>query len=394
METKLGEMSSSEIQNLLKKLDDDAQKLVSESTWREEALIKINMDNKKEVASTADAIQNRVDLNKVVIDTPALLNMIKHCQDNRLKKTCGYILGVMKKEIGQTSAEENSVMHNNLHVTSIHQDNGIKDLKTLIQNDNEQKKSNNQVGIYVSCELGLAFTYNHLMLMLLQYRNFRNSVMVVYDVNKSQFGMNPLGCYRLSVEAVKAFNLENLQTMTDSPQLVQDKIKSSGLTIANFFLEVPMKLHRSNLLQAFLFDHIQPRMPTFNTNIFNAASNQNYISHHIHKASEVSQQMIEELNKVENQHKKMIQTAKKQNKKIQQMIVSNKDKTVKGSSAEKEDREALESFKVTDSSDSKLDLFLFSNEVDALISSINQFDDCFPDVEMKQETATEETKAQ
>ena len=78
-----------------------------------------------------------------------------------------------------------------------------------------------------------------------------------------------------------------------------------------------MKLHRSNLLQAFLFDHIQPRMPTFNTNIFNAASNQNYISHHIHKASEVSQQMIEELNKVENQHKKMIQTAKKQNKKIQ-----------------------------------------------------------------------------
>ena len=76
------------------------------------------------------------------------------------------------------------------------------------------------------------------------------------------------------------------------------------------------------------------------------------------------------------------------------MIVSNKDKTVKGSSAEKEDREALESFKVTDSSDSKLDLFLFSNQVDALISSINQFDDCFPDVEMKQETATEETKAQ
>ena len=47
METKLGEMSSSEIQNLLKKLDDDAQKLVSESTWREEALIKINIESIK-----------------------------------------------------------------------------------------------------------------------------------------------------------------------------------------------------------------------------------------------------------------------------------------------------------------------------------------------------------
>ena len=240
--------------------------------------------------------------------------------------------------------------------------------------------------------MGLAFNYNNLMLMLLQYRNFRNSVMIVYDVNKSQFGMNPLGCFRLSAQAVKAFNLDNLQKMSENPLLVQDTIQASGLTIANFFEEVPQKLHRSNLLQAFLFDHIQPRMPTFNTNIFNTASNQNYISHHVHKASEVTQQMIEEQSKVENQHKKMIQTAKKQNKKIQQMIVSNKDKTVKGSSAEKEDREALESFKVTDSADSKLDLFLFSNQVDALIGSLNQFDDCFP--EMKYEGASEETKAQ
>lgn len=69
---------------------------------------------------------------------------------------------------------------------------------------------------------------------------------------------------------------------------------------------------------------------------------------------------------------------------MQGTILANKDKTVKGSVAEKEDREALESFHVDDSVNNKVDLFLFSNQVQQLYKSINEFDSCFP----------EETKAQ
>jgi hypothetical protein len=40
--------------------------------------------------------------------------------------------------------------------------------------------------------------------------------------------------------------------------------------------------------------------------------------------------------------------------------LANKDKTLKGSLGEKEDREALETFKVDDNAYDKMDLFLFS----------------------------------
>lgn len=64
-----------------------------------------------------DFIQRRVLINNIVIDTPALLNMIKHCQDskellttgaktaggvefqNGIGEAKGEIMGVLKKEI-------------------------------------------------------------------------------------------------------------------------------------------------------------------------------------------------------------------------------------------------------------------------------------------------------
>lgn len=59
--------------------------------------------------------------------------------------------------------------------------------------------------------------------------------------------------------------------------------------------------------------------------------------------------------------------------------MANKDKTVKGSVGDKEDREALESFSVDDTVHSKMDLFLFSKQIDSLYESINEFDSCFED---------------
>ena len=63
---------------------------------------------------------------------------------------------------------------------------------------------------------------------------------------------------------------------------------------------------------------------------------------------------------------------------MQNSILANKDKTVKGSVADKEEREALENVKVTDDQDSKIDLFLLSKQVESLFDSIGEFSDCFP----------------
>lgn len=146
--------------------------------------------------------------------------------------------------------------------------------------------------------------------------------------------------------------------MTD--HLVQDKIRAQNLDVQSFFEEVDMKIHRSHLLQAFLYDHIQPHMPAFNTNLFKLGASTQHMTQMSFQAGEQSQFLIDELQKIEAQHKNQIKQAKKQNKKIQQQILANKDKTVKGSTGDKEDREALESFSIDDSVYSKMNLFLFS----------------------------------
>ena len=49
------------------------------------------------------------------------------------------------------------------------------------------------------------------------------------------------------------------------------------------FEEIPIKVQRSHMQQAYLFDYIQPEMPAFNTNIFKLAS-QAYFESHVHTA--------------------------------------------------------------------------------------------------------------
>lgn len=87
--------------------------------------------------------------------------------------------------------------------------------------------------------------------------------------------------------------------------------------------------------------------------------------------------MVDELLRIEGSHKKMMQQAKRNNKKLQQSILANKEKTVKGSVADKEEREALESVKILDNADNKTDMFLISNQIDALCSNMAEFDDTF-----------------
>ena len=128
--------------------------------------------------------------------------------------------------------------------------------------------------------------------------------MVVYDVTKSNYGLNPLKCYRLSEKAIEALSLNDAANITD--QLVQDKIRAQNLDINNFFEEVSMKIHRSHLLQAFLYDHIQPHMPAFNTNLFRLGSSTQQMTQLSFQSSEQSHILNEELLKVEGQHKNQI----------------------------------------------------------------------------------------
>ena len=60
--------------------------------------------------------------------------------------------------------------------------------------------------------------------------------------------------------------------------------------MSEFFEEIPIRIHRNHMQQAYLFDYIQPEMPAFNTNVFKLA-NSNYFCSHVHSTMEITEQL-------------------------------------------------------------------------------------------------------
>jgi hypothetical protein len=86
-----------------------------------------------------------------------------------------------------------------------------------------------KVGFYLSVNMGLTFNIDTLTQLYKYYKEFKNSVFIIYDVSKSDYGLNPLHCFRLSEKTIEAFDqsgiLSTPQT-TDKLSLVQERIRS------------------------------------------------------------------------------------------------------------------------------------------------------------------------
>jgi hypothetical protein len=158
--------------------------------------------------------------------------MVKHCRDADYKTGAqGNLMGVVKGDetllITQAIPEVNKSM--------------MADLKETLEKDNQKLMDTNKVGFYLSAHMGLTFNMETLNTLYQCYREFKNSIFLIYDISKANFGMNPLHCYRLSEKAVETLD-KNLNPQFDKMVLIQDKIRSSNLTIQELFEEVPIKL--------------------------------------------------------------------------------------------------------------------------------------------------------
>ena len=113
--------------------------------------------------------------------------------------------------------------------------------------------------------MGQCFTQETLSSILETTKKFKNAVFVVYDHSKSNYGLNPLTAFRLSDKTMSTFtNNHGVMEM----EMLQQSIIKNNLLLAEFFEEIPVKILRSHMQQAYLFDYIQPQMPAFNTNMF------------------------------------------------------------------------------------------------------------------------------
>ena len=99
----------------------------------------------------------------------------------------------------------------------------MQELTEAIENESQKLMDTTKVGFYLSVNMGLTFNIDTLTNLYNCYRQFKNSVFVVYDVSKSDYGLNPLHCFRLSEKAVEAFD-KGIPTTAPVATAVADKI--------------------------------------------------------------------------------------------------------------------------------------------------------------------------
>ena len=138
-------------------------------------------------------MNKRTNLRRVIIDTPALLNLVKHCRESDSNAAQGMLVGVTQRKEGenldsllvtQTMPKANKAQMN--------------DLMATIENESQKLVDTNEVGFYVNSRMGLCFTRELLLTLLEASKKFKNSVFIAYDTSKANFGLNPLHAYRLS----------------------------------------------------------------------------------------------------------------------------------------------------------------------------------------------------
>lgn len=218
----------------------------------------------------------RTALRRVILDTPALLNMVKHCRETPLLSvSTGMLMGVTQREV--TESVDSLLITQTMPKASRAQ---MNDLLSTLEKEDQKLMDTNEVGFYVNTRMGLCFTQEILSAIIESTRKYKNSVFVVYDQSKANNGLNPLRAYRLTEKASASVS-QNEHGLQAALTLEQ---KLGG---ADFFEEVPMKVHRSHMQQAYLFDHIQPGMPAFNTNLFKLARPA-YLESHAFQAAEVT----------------------------------------------------------------------------------------------------------
>ena len=96
----------------------------------------------------------------------------------------------------------------------------------------------NEVGFYVSSRIGLSFNKDTIVQFIDAYKKFKNSIFIVYDISKSDYGMNPLKAYRLSEKALTILTVNGaLQT-----HVIQSSLLSHKISNEEFFEEIHIKI--------------------------------------------------------------------------------------------------------------------------------------------------------
>eukprot|EP01097_Dermamoeba_algensis_P001611 TRINITY_DN1603_c0_g1_i4.p1 TRINITY_DN1603_c0_g1~~TRINITY_DN1603_c0_g1_i4.p1 ORF type:complete len:268 (-),score=44.72 TRINITY_DN1603_c0_g1_i4:421-1224(-) len=180
----------------------------------------------------------------VQIDGLVVLKIIKHCKENSHESVTGQLLGL---DIGSTLEVTNCFPlprrsddeeEDDGDSAAEYQTNMMRHLRTV-------NVDSNDVGWYISANLGTFLNSNTVIEQYNHQVAISTSVLVVYDPLKVKQGTLALKAYRLTTNFMKWFK---------GTSRTQESITKAALSFTDIFEEIPIKIHNSSIVNAFLFE--------------------------------------------------------------------------------------------------------------------------------------------
>lgn len=122
--------------------------------------------------------------------------MVKHCRESDTSAH-GLLMGVTQDNVGK---QEDSMLVTQTMPRSNNAE--MSELMRAMENESQRLMDTNEIGFYASARMGLCFTIATLTELINSTKKFKNSIMMIYDTQKSNYGLAPLKAYRLSEKAI------------------------------------------------------------------------------------------------------------------------------------------------------------------------------------------------
>jgi hypothetical protein len=85
----------------------------------------------------------------------------------------------------------------------------MTELVEVLENESQKLMDTTKVGFYLSAHMGLTFNFETLNSLYTSYKAFKNSIVLIYDISKANFGLNPVRAFRLSEKTIDTFEKGN-----------------------------------------------------------------------------------------------------------------------------------------------------------------------------------------
>lgn len=187
----------------------------------------------KKVPSASASRAKRIKV--IQLDGLVLLKILKHCKENSPDIVTGSLLGM---EVGSSLEVTNCFPY-------LADEDDPDYIEDTLQAMDRVNVDNNNVGWYQSSLDGSFFSSTTIQEQYNFQKAIPSSICIVHEPQRSKEGKLSIKAYRLTDDYMK---------LHDSDKFSVQAFEIAGMTYDRVFREVPIKVHNSNLVHAFLYE--------------------------------------------------------------------------------------------------------------------------------------------